>query len=382
MDPYLPAAVLGASFAGFYITHKMIPVAKEALFEKGIYGIDINKTTVEQRAQFREVKKSGNWTPEWRRLVVPESLGILVGAVYLCTVIAIIVMMTLSPVKNALALQQMNAAISGIALMLLLGFVDDVMDVRWRHKIILSAFGTIPLLLSYDGSTDIVVPIQLRPYVGTAVLPLGVLYLVYMMLYCIFCTNSINILAGVNGVEVGQSLVIGVAHTLHTCYQLYYNPDASPEDIAGHKIAFVLLVPFITCSWALWLFNKYPSQVFVGDSYTYFAGMVLAVAGIAGHSTKTLALFFLPQIINFVLSIPQLLKIVECPRHRVPKWNKATNKLENSRNYTILNAILVFTGPLHEAALTRALILFAVFCCGLAFIVRYYFASFFFEVVR
>lgn len=30
-------------------------------------------------------------------------------------------------------------------------------------------------------------------------------------------------------------------------------------------------------------FHRYPSSVFVGDTYTYFAGMAMAVAGILGH---------------------------------------------------------------------------------------------------
>ena len=29
-------------------------------------------------------------------------------------------------------------------------------------------------------------------------------YYVYIVLLCIFCTNSINIYAGINGLEVGQ----------------------------------------------------------------------------------------------------------------------------------------------------------------------------------
>jgi hypothetical protein len=28
---------------------------------------------------------------------------------------------------------------------------------------------------------------------------------------------------------------------------------------------------------------RYPSSVFVGDTYTYFAGMAMAVVGILGH---------------------------------------------------------------------------------------------------
>ena len=36
----------------------------------------------------------------------------------------------------------------------------------------------------------------------------GYLYYIYMGMLAVFCTNSINILAGVNGIEAGQGLVI------------------------------------------------------------------------------------------------------------------------------------------------------------------------------
>jgi len=35
--------------------------------------------------------------------------------------------------------------------------------------------------------------------------------------------------------------------------------------------------------------------VFVGDTFTYFAGMTIAVAGILGHFSETLLLFLMPQ---------------------------------------------------------------------------------------
>ena len=41
-------------------------------------------------------------------------------------------------------------------------------------------------------------------------------------------------------------------------------------------------------------------QVFVGDTYTYFAGMAIAVAGILGHFSETLLLFLIPQASIFL----------------------------------------------------------------------------------
>lgn len=65
--------------------------------------------------------------------------------------------------------------------------------------------------------------------------------------------------------------------------------------------------------------HRYPSRVFVGDTFCYFAGMTFAVVGILGHFSKTMLLFFMPQVFNFLYSLPQLLHIIPCPRHRVPR---------------------------------------------------------------
>lgn len=41
--------------------------------------------------------------------------------------------------------------------------------------------------------------------------PAGILYYAYMGMLAVFCTNAINILAGINGIEAGQSLVIAAS---------------------------------------------------------------------------------------------------------------------------------------------------------------------------
>ena len=48
-----------------------------------------------------------------------------------------------------------------------------------------------------------------RDILGTSTIDLGIMYYVYLAMLAIFCTNAINILAGINGLEVGQSIVIG-----------------------------------------------------------------------------------------------------------------------------------------------------------------------------
>jgi UDP-N-acetylglucosamine--dolichyl-phosphate N-acetylglucosaminephosphotransferase len=224
----------------------------------------------------------------------------------------------------------------------------------------------------------------------------GWLYYAYMALLSIFSSNSINILAGINGIEVAQSLVIAVLIVVNDV--LYLSPfTAYPHPATdSHLFSLYLLLPFIGVSLALLKHNWFPAKVFVGDTYCYFAGMVFAVDGILGHFSKTLILLLLPQGFNFVYSAPQLFHIVPCPRHRLPRLNARTGLLECSRvefkkplsrpvaeglkvlhrlrlldvetnesggvvsssNFTLINLWLVWFGPMREDRLALGLLAF------------------------
>ena len=141
--------------------------------------------------------------------------------------------------------------------------------------------------------------------------------------------------------------------------------------------------------------------------------MAFAVVGIQGHFSKTLLLFFIPQVFNFLLSCPQLFGLVPCPRHRIPRWvfgfphlsnvelrilyspnpttalltpstidfarppsrlttmslklfstlrltqlttHPKTNQILSATNFTILNFLLVHVGPVSERGLVLLMI--------------------------
>ena len=221
-----------------------------------------------------------------------------------------------------------------LALVVILGNYDDLFDIRWRHKVLLPGIASIPMLVVYYltyGVTHVVVPVQLEQYLGN-IIELSWLYYAYMAAIAIFCPNSINILAGINGIEVSQSLVIGFLLLANDSLSLYALPKSPTPHPATdlHLFSIYLLLPFIGASLALWWHNWYPAKVFVGDTYCYFAGMVFAIVAILGHFSKTLLLLFIPQIINFVYSAPQLFRLVPCPRHRLPHFNIRTGLLEPS----------------------------------------------------
>jgi UDP-N-acetylmuramyl pentapeptide phosphotransferase/UDP-N-acetylglucosamine-1-phosphate transferase len=307
------------------------------------------------------------------------------------------------------------SAILSLQSVVLLGIGDDLFDIRWRHKFFIPAFASIPMLVVYFvdyGVTNVVVPVQLEPYLGNLI-DLGWLYYAYMAAIAIFCPNSINILAGINGIEVSQSIVIGFLLLFNDVLSLYVAPTSPNPHPASdpHLFSIYLLLPFIGVSMALWWHNWYPAKVFVGDTYCYFAGMVFAIVGILGHFSKTLLLLFVPQIINFIYSAPQLFRIIPCPRHRLPRFNARTGLLEpsmtqwqhppsppvamvlkllagspipliriekngneeivESTNLTILNLWLVWFGPMREDRLAIGILVMQSICGLLGLFVRH-----------
>ncbi|CAI4216945.1 unnamed protein product [Parascedosporium putredinis] len=204
------------------------------------------------------------------------------------------------------------SAILSLQTIALLGLSDDLFDIRWRHKWWIPGLACIPILV---------------PYLGE-LFDLGGLYYVYMACIAMFCPQSINMLAGINGIEVAQSIVIALLLVFNDCLYLF-TPYPHPAT-DSHLFSLYLLLPWLGVSFALLCHNWFPARVFVGDTYCYFSGMVFAVVGLLGHFSKTLGLLLVPQLFNFLYSAPQVFGVVPCPRHRLPKLNARTGLLEPS----------------------------------------------------
>ncbi|KAK5644207.1 hypothetical protein RI129_008052 [Pyrocoelia pectoralis] len=384
------------SITAYVVTVKLIPKLKEMFIKANLFGIDMSKRTSEK---------------------VPEAMGVVSGCMFLITMFLFI------PVPFATFLLEghfahnefveLISALLSICCMLLLGFADDVLDLRWRHKLLCPTIASLPLLMVYFinfNSTTIIIPKPLREMLGFSV-NMGILYYVYMGMLAVFCTNAINILAGVNGLEVGQSLIIAISIAIFNVIEL------SSGQWKAHQFSLYFMLPYIATSFALFKHNWYPAEVFVGDTFCYLSGMTFAVVGILGHFSKTTLLFFIPQVFNFLYSIPQLFHLVPCPRHRLPKFNSKTDKLQISttsfkysqmniggrmfvnlfrtlhliqwhekndyvltNNFTLINLVLLIFGPLHEAKLATVLIIIQILCTCLAFMIRYPLAYLFYDI--
>lgn len=408
---------IGFSLLGGTITYNLIPIMGPLFISKGFSGKDLSKVD---------------------KPVIPETMGAVSSLVYLFCMYFFVPFMfykylvtdtsgggnrdtgveeeqtgSLNYIFPHNKLAEYLSAILSLQSMLILGVADDIFDIRWRNKFFMPAIAAIPLLIVYYvdfGVTKVVIP----PFLGLGEsVDLGFLYYGYMCAVAIFCPNSINIYAGVNGLEVGQVVSMAICVIVNDLYYIFWFPIDHPAR-ESHLFSMYLLVPLLGVSVGLLMRNWFPAQAFVGDTFCYFSGMVFAVVGILGHFSKTLLMFFIPQIFNFVYSVPQLFKIVDCPRHRLPKLNPETGLLEPSRaeikpskrkplvvaalkllaklglvglwidekndkfeisNLTLINLVLVRLGPMREDHLCTVLMLIQVAVGIASIIVRHWAAA-------
>jgi hypothetical protein len=173
----LLAACAVVSVLGFFGTLYLVPLVASKTQSRGICGKDLNK----------------KGTPAGE-VPIPESAGLAPGCVFLLCVISFELLhyydigSLLDFVRNGFTgtlltepiaeawLVDYNAALATIGFMLFLGFADDVLDIRWRVKLILPFFASLPLLVAYSGGTGVAVPKPLQGFGLPAYLELGILY--------------------------------------------------------------------------------------------------------------------------------------------------------------------------------------------------------------
>ncbi|XP_066945229.1 LOW QUALITY PROTEIN: UDP-N-acetylglucosamine--dolichyl-phosphate N-acetylglucosaminephosphotransferase [Macrobrachium rosenbergii] len=359
------------SVVGFSAVIRTIPLVSSMFIDAGLFGRDLCKKERDKK--------------------VPESMGMVSGSVYLITMFLFLgvpfghhFINRSSPFPHAVFAEYLTSLLS-ICCMLFLGFADDVLNLKWRYKLVLPTLASLPLLMVYYinmGSTTVVVPKPLRAWIGLT-LNIGPLYYIYMSMLAVFCTNAINIYAGINGLESGQAIVISASVAAFNLVEL------GGYQSKFHYFSLCLIIPFLATSLGLYFYNRSTQQF----------------------------------IFNFLYSTPfKLFHLfcTGCPRlHRLPRYNPDSDKLEPSiaefktnavrkpvlsvlrilsrfgvvhlkeglgedgdmctiNNLTLINLALLKLGPQHEGMLTTILLLLQVLSSCLAFFIRYPLADLFF----
>ena len=169
-----------------------------------------------------------------------------------------------------------------------IGLIDDIYEIRWRIKALTPMLGGVPLAVMSLGRPTISTPFGLLDFALFGLFGLVFFYAFVVPFIVTACANAVNMLAGLNGLEAGSTLIFASALTVLSVRE-------------GKNEGLIILIPFIGALIAFLYFNKYPSRVFPGDVGTFGMGTVIACVAMLAHLERAVFVMFLPHTINAIL---------------------------------------------------------------------------------
>ena len=186
------------------------------------------------------------------------------------------------------------ALLSMVLLLGIVGLTDDLLG--WKNKglsarvrILLAIVAAIPLVVINAGTHFMNVP-----FIGA--IDFGILYpLVLIPLAVVGVSTTYNFLAGFNGLEAGQGILI-----LGFLSFVAYVTGSAWLGVVGLCMVGALV--------GFYIFNMFPAKVFPGDMLTYGVGAVIAGMAILGNFEKIAFVVFIPYMVEVVLKFRGVLK--------------------------------------------------------------------------
>jgi UDP-N-acetylglucosamine--dolichyl-phosphate N-acetylglucosaminephosphotransferase len=168
-----------------------------------------------------------------------------------------------------------------------IGFIDDLFGWRKgglskRSRIILVILASIPLIVINAGKSSMSIP-------EWGMVDIGIFYpLILIPLGIVGATTTYNFLAGFNGLEAGEGILLLSALAVVAYF-------------TGTPWLSVVALCMVASLFAFLIFNFDPTIVFPGDVLTYSVGGLIAIIAILGNFEKIAVFFFIPIIIEFFL---------------------------------------------------------------------------------
>jgi UDP-N-acetylglucosamine--dolichyl-phosphate N-acetylglucosaminephosphotransferase len=260
MEPilFLPLVI------GFFVTFFALPSWIRRARNAGLEGKDINKHDKPR---------------------VAEAGGVVVILGFIISVFIYIALKTFY-FKSSDNLIEIFALVSSITIISFIGMIDDILGWKIglgkRIRIFLVLFGAVPLMVINAGS------LGASPAVMGGLNLIWIYPFILIPLGIIGASTTFNFLAGYNGLESGQGIIILTALSFVT----YMNGNTWIT-LVGMCMVLSLL--------AFWIFNKYPAKVFPGDVITYPLGAMIAIMAILGNMETIAIFFFIPYILEVIL---------------------------------------------------------------------------------
>ncbi len=221
-----------------------------------------------------------------KNVVGSGGIAVLIG---FCLGVLLYIAIKTFILKTDVTTVEIFALLTTVLIAGMIGIIDDFLG--WAHgglsaklRIFLIFISSIPLIVINAG-TDSMIEIELGLIYPLILIPLGI----------IGVTVTFNFLAGYNGLESSQGILILSALGLVTY-------------LTGESWLSLICLIMVVCLLAFFIFNKYPAKVFPGDVLTYSVGALIATIAILGNTEKIAVFFFIPYVLEVGLKIRGKLK--------------------------------------------------------------------------
>jgi UDP-N-acetylglucosamine--dolichyl-phosphate N-acetylglucosaminephosphotransferase len=192
-------------------------------------------------------------------------------------------------IKSTDNLVEIFSSLSVILIIAFMGLVDDISGWRKgglsiRSRLILLFFASIPLIAINAGRSEIM-GINIGLLYPLLLIPLGI----------VGAASTFNFLAGYNGLETSQGIIILSSISLITF-------------LMGNKWLSIIGMCMVFSLVAFYIYNKHPAKTFPGNILTYCVGALIAILSILGNIEKVVLFFFIPYILETILKARGKLK--------------------------------------------------------------------------
>jgi UDP-N-acetylglucosamine--dolichyl-phosphate N-acetylglucosaminephosphotransferase len=233
-----------------------------------------------------------------------------------------------------------------IAMICFVGIIDDIIGWKkgirqWQHALF-PIIAALPLMAIAAGETTMFIP-----FFG--IINLGIIYsLIVIPIGVTGASNAFNMLAGFNGLEAGQGIILTATLTIIAI-------------LTGQTTAVVLGIAMIGALIGFLLFNWFPAKIFGGDSLTLMVGANLAVMSIIGNMETIGVLIMSLFIVEFFIKAKHKFQS-EC--FGIP--NKNGELCANPKGGSLTQFIMKLgNGKLTESKVVLIILgIQAIICCG------------------
>lgn len=172
----------------------------------------------------------------------------------------------------------------------IIGIIDDFKIMPGWFKPAALIIASIPLILFhiYDNELNVIF--------GSVFIP--ILYIPLILISIPLAGNTINSIDVFNGVATGFLIITMFPIVISTF-------------LFGDLDILMFEMPFIAALLGFYLFHRYPSRIFPGDSGTLLMGAMYGALAIASKSEIIAIIALLPAIMNSFLFLSSVRKIVE-----------------------------------------------------------------------